>query len=46
MVSITVAYCLAIGSAFVISSIYFYYTYRNTICYYDDDVIKINNSVV
>ena len=45
MISIAIGYWIAIGAACIISLIYFYYTQRHIICYYDEDVPKINNTL-
>ena len=42
MINIYIGYWIAIGSACIISSIYFYYTQRHVICYYDEDVSSTN----
>ncbi len=42
---IKIAYWIAIGAACIISSIYFYYTQRNTICYYDDEIPNIKDTL-
>tara|TARA_B100000035_G_scaffold150403_1_gene128204 strand:- start:11865 stop:12026 length:162 start_codon:yes stop_codon:yes gene_type:complete len=42
MFDVTTFYFVSIGSACLISSIFFYYTYKNQIRYSDNEVERIN----
>ncbi len=38
------AYIISIGAAFLLAAIYFFYTYRNQRCYYEDEVEEMNRT--
>jgi len=37
-------YIIAICAAFILAALYFYYTYRNQSCYYEDEVEEMNRT--
>lgn len=37
-------YIISISAAFILAALYFYYTYRNQRCYYEDEVEEINRT--
>ena len=45
MSSLAIGYGTAIGSACLISGIYFYCTMRGQRCYYDDEVVDMNRTI-
>ena len=45
IMDLTTGYIIGISVAFVIASLYFYYTYKNQHCYYDDQVEEINRNI-
>jgi len=45
MSSLAIGYGTAIGSACLISGIYFYCTMRGQRCYYDDEVEDMNRTI-